>query len=135
LVRHAMDLIAHVLDVDRRANQGRDELSRDWPVVLSVPLTPPEYDALRFLSSLYPANPREIVRACVLLYLDPGSPAPAIREDGLDRERTSRVELGLEDAESTRLEEIAGSAGVDAVKMVRWAVWETLGPLMETPRP
>ncbi len=135
MVRHAVDMLAQLLDVDRRTNQGMGSFDRDWPVSLSVPLTPIEYDALRFLSSLYPANPPEIARACLLPFLDPGSTPPSRRDDGLDTERTARVPLGLEVSESSRLEELAGTAGVGPETMARWAMWESLGSLLEVSRP
>ena len=135
MVRHAIDRIAHLLDVDRRANQGREAFERGWPVVLSVPLTPTEYDALRFLSSLIPANPGEIARASLLPFLDPGSSPPLRRDDGLDLERTARVQLGLDAVEAARLDELAEGSGVDRETVARWALWDALGPLMLTRRP
>jgi hypothetical protein len=135
MVRHVVDLFAKMLDVDRRTNQGLGVYQRDWPVVLSVPLTPMEYDALRFLSSLYPANPPEIARAALLPFLDPGSRPPGPRGDGLDPERTSRVELGLDDGEAKALDELAEGAGVGSEEMVRWAMWDVLEPLLQVSRP
>jgi hypothetical protein len=135
MVRHALDLVAQLLDVDRRTNQGLDALSRDWPVLLSVPMTPMEYDALRFLSSLYPANPPEIVRSSVLPFLDPGSTPPLPREDGTDAERTARVSLGLEEGEARKLDGLSTKAGVSPETMARWAMWDVLGPLLEMSRP
>jgi hypothetical protein len=135
MVRHAVDLVAQLLDVDRRTNQGRAAFEREWPVVLSVPITPMEADALRFLSSLYPANPAEIVRAAVLPYLDPGSTPPRVGDDGLGTELTSRVELFMDTSESGALDALAEGASVDAVAMARAAMWGTLGPLLDVPRP
>ncbi len=135
MVRHAVDLVAQLLDVDRRTNQGRGVLERQWPVSLSVPLTPMEYDALRFLSSLYPANPPEIARAAVLPFLDPGSTPPGRRDDGMDAERTCRVTIGLEDVEARALEGLAAGKGVGSDRMALWAMWDTLGPLLEVSRP
>jgi hypothetical protein len=135
MVRHALDLLAHLLDVDRRTNQDREVLSRDWPVTLSVPLTPMESDALRFLSSLYPANPSEISRAALLPFLDPGSRPPRRRDDGLDGERTARVQMGLDEDEARVLETLSVTAGVGREAVVRWAIWDSLGPLLETGRP
>jgi hypothetical protein len=134
MVRHIVDLVVQLLDVDRRDNQGRGAFEREWPVVLSVPLTPMEADALRFLSSLYPANPAEIARAAVIPFLDPGSTPPRRREDGMEAELTARVELGLESSEAEALEALAGGAGVAPEAMARLAMWETLGPLLEVPR-
>lgn len=135
MVRHVVDMLAQLLDVDRRTNQGMGSFARDWPVSLSVPLTPIEYDALRFLASLYPANPPEIVRASLLPFLDAGSTPPSRRDDGLDTERTARVTLGLEEPESSRLEELARNAGVGPETMARWAMWESLDSLLEFSRP
>jgi hypothetical protein len=135
LVRHAVDRIASILDVDRRANQGREVLDRPWPVNISVPVTPMEYDALRFLSSLYPANPPEILRASLLPYLDPGTAPPPRREDGLEIERTARVALGLDEAEALRLKALADEQGVTLETYAVWAVWNALGPLMCVHRP
>ncbi len=135
MVRHAVDLVAQLLDVDRRTNQGREVFQRDWPVALPVPLTPMEFDALRFLSSLYPANPPEIVRAAVLPFLDPGSSPPGRREDGMDAERTARVTLGLDEDEGRTLGSLAAEAGVDEATFARWAMWESLGPLLQVSRP
>jgi hypothetical protein len=94
-----------------------------------------EYDTLRFLSSLYPANPPEIVRASLLPYLDAGTPPPARREDGQDTERTARVSLGLEEREMQRLTAVAGRAGVDPGTYAIWAMWDVLGPLMHVHKP
>ncbi|NIP33911.1 MAG: hypothetical protein GWN18_03125 [Thermoplasmata archaeon] len=127
--------MAQLLDVDRRSNQGREVYERDWPVCLPVPLTPMEFDALRFLSSLYPANPPEIVRAAVLPFLDPGSRLPGRREDGMDAERTARVTLGLDEDEGGALGSLAAEAGVDEATFARWAMWESLGPLLHVSRP
>lgn len=135
MVRHAVDLVAKLLHVDRRTNQGRGVLEREWPVNLSVPLTPMEADALWFLSSLYPANPPEIARAAVLPFLDPGSEPPGRMDDGMDAERTCRVAVGLEDGEARALEGLAAGAGVGPERMALWAMWDTLGPLMEVSRP
>lgn len=135
MVRHAVDYLASILDVDRRSNQGREAFDMPWSVNLSVPLTPTEYDALRFLASIYPANPPEIARASLLPYLDPGSPAPGHRDDGMDMERTSRVAVGLEDDEAQRLEGAARASGVERETFVRWALWDSLGPLLEVHRP
>jgi hypothetical protein len=135
MVRHAVDLVTQLLDVDRRTNQGREAFDRDWPVVLSVPLTPMEADALRFLSSLYPANPSEIARAAVLPFLDPGSIPPRARDDGLEAELTARVELGLETHESEALSALSDREGMGPKAMARMAMWDTLGPLMDVPRP
>ena len=135
MVRHVVDMLAQLLAVDRRTNLGMGSFDRDWPVNLSVPLTPIEYDALRFLASLYPANPPEIVRACLLPFLDAGSSPPSRRDDGLDTERTARVPLGLEESESSRLEELAGNAGVGPETMARWAMCESLGSLLDVSRP
>lgn len=135
MVRHAVDLLAQVLDVDRRTNQGRGVFGRDWPVSLSVPLTPMEYDALRFLSSLYPADPPEIVRAAVLPFLDPGSTPPAARDDGMEGERTARVSIGMEQFEASRLETLAKVSEVGPETVVVWALWDSLGPLIQVSRP
>jgi hypothetical protein len=135
MVRHAVDLVAQLLDVDRRTTQGREAFDRDWPVVLSVPLTPMEADALRFLSSLYPANPAEIARAAVLPFLDPGSTPPRSREDGLGAELTARVDLGLDVYESEALTALADRSGIGPEAMARMAMWDSLGPLMDLPRP
>lgn len=134
VVRHAVDYMASILDVDRKANQGREAYDRSWPVNLSVPVTPMEYDALRFLSSLYPANPPEIMRASLLPYLDPGTAPPARRDDGQDMERTARVALGLDDDEAQRLEALAKENGVVPETYAVWAVWDALGPLMDIHR-
>jgi hypothetical protein len=134
MVRHVIDLVAQLLDVDRRTNQGREAFEREWPVVLSVPLSPMEADALRFLSSLYPANPAEIARAAVLPFLDPGSTPPRSRNDGLGAELTARVELGLETFESEALDSLADREGMGPEAMARMAMWDTLGPLMDVPR-
>jgi hypothetical protein len=131
MVRHVVDLVTQMLDVDRRTNQGLGVYDREWPVSLSVPLTPMEYDALRFLSSLYPANPPEIARASVLPFLDPGSKPPRRRADGLDAERTARVSVGLEEDEASALEALAQVAGVGPEAMARWAMWDSLGPLLQ----
>lgn len=135
MVRHAVDLVAQLLDVDRRTNQGLGAFEREWPVELAVPLTPMEFDALRFLSSLYPANPREIARAAVLPFLDPGSTPPRPRGDRMEGERTARVTLGMDEGESEALGALAHEAGVDDGTMARWAMWDTLGPLLEVSRP
>ena len=135
MVRHAVDLLAQFLDVDRRTNQGRGVLEVDMPVRLPVPLTPTEYDVLRFLSSLYPANPGEIVRASVLPFLDPGSRPPRPIEDGMEGERTARVGLGLDRAEARALSGLAEDAGVSEETVVVRAMWDSLGPLMEASRP
>jgi len=135
MVRHVVDLLTGLLEADRRTNQGLGLLERDWPVRLRVPLTPLEFDALRFLSSLYPANPSEIARASVLPFLDEGSAPPARREDRLDGERTARVEVGLDRGEAVALERLADDAGVAPGALARWALRDTLGPLLEVPRP
>ncbi len=135
MVRHAVSYLASILDVDRRYNQGREAYDMPRPVTLSVPLTPTEYDALRFLASLYPANPSEIARASLLPYLDPGSLAPDRRDDGMDMERTSRVAVGLDDDEKQRLQIAARTSGVESETFVRWALWDSLGPLLEVHRP
>ena len=135
MVRHVIEYLRHLLDVDRRTALGRERLDVDWPVRLSVPLTPVEYDALRFLSSLYPANPPEIMRASVLRALDPGAAAPGMHEDGLAMERTARVELGLDEGEAARLREIASEGGTTAEEVARWAMVDALGPLLDVHRP
>ena len=135
MVRHVLDRVTHLLDMDRRATLGRERFDVDWPVTLSIPFTPIEYDALRFLSSLYPANPGEIVRAAVVPYLDPNASIPSQMDDGLERERTARVQLGLCDAEAERLNRMAHGVGVEPETLARWTVLETLGPLVEIPRP
>ncbi len=135
MVRHAIDLLAQVLDVDRRTNQGRGAFDRDWPVSLSVPLTPMEYDALRFLSSLYPAALPEIVRAAVLPFLDPGSTPPAPRDDGMEGERTARVSVGMDGTEAHRLDTLARASQVPPETFVVWALWDSLGPLLQVSRP
>jgi len=134
VVRHAIDLLASILKVDRRYNQGREVFDVPWPVTISIPLTPMEYDALRFLASLYPANPSEIARASLLPYLDSGSIAPDRQDDGKDMERTSRVAVGLDEKEEQRLEMAAQTSGVDCETFVRWALWDSLGPLMNVSR-
>ena len=135
MVRHAVDYMASILKVDRRTNQAREAFDREWPVNLSVPVTPMEYDALRFLSSLYPANPPEIMRASLLPYLDVGATPPVRRDDGMDMERTARVALGLDDDEAHRLEALARENGVAPERYAVWAVWDALGPLMDVHRP
>jgi hypothetical protein len=135
LVRHAIEYLRHMLDVDRRTALGRERLEVDWPVWLSVPLTPVEYDALRFLSSLYPANPSEIMRASVLRALDPGATTPGRHDDDLAMERTARVELGLGDEEAERLRELASDGGTTPEEMARWAMVDALGPLLDVHRP
>lgn len=135
MVRHAIDLLASILKVDRRYNQAREVYDVPWPVNVSIPLTPTEYDGLRFLSSLYPANPSEIARASLLPYLDPGSSPPHLGEDGLDMERTSRVAIGLDDDEAERLEQAAKYLGVEEETFVGWAIWGSIGPLLEVHRP
>jgi hypothetical protein len=123
-----------MLDVDRRTNQGMGQFAHEFPVNLSIPMTPMEYDALRFLSSLYPANIEEILRASVLPFLDPGSAHPSRRDEGMDAERTARVALGMEDAEASALEGLAKEAGVGPERMALWAMWDSLGPLLEIRR-
>lgn len=135
MARHVVEAVLHILDVDRRTNQGRERLSVEHPVRMSVPLTPMEYDALRFLASLYPANPGEIVRASVLRCLDPGAVMPRAHCDGMDMERTARVELGLEVGEAARLRDLAREGGVVPEEMARWAMREALGPLLDVTRP
>ncbi len=135
MVRHALDLLAQLLDVDRRTNQGREDYEREWPVTLSVPLTPMEADSLRFLSSLYPADPLEIARAAVLPFLDPGSRPPRRREDRLEGERTARVQLGLDEEEARALEVLSTGAGEARETVARWAMWDSLGPLLDASRP
>ena len=135
MVRHAIEYVRHLLDVDRRTALGRERFDVEWPVRLSVPLTPVEYDALRFLSSLYPANPSEILRAALLPALDPGARAPGMRKDDLGMERTARVELGLEKGEAARLGELATEAGVAPEELARWAMVDALGPLLDVHRP
>ena len=135
MVERAVGYLLGILDVDRRKSLGRERYDRDWPVRLSVPLTPVEYDALRFLSSLYPANPSEIIRASVLRALDPGASSPKDYEDEQGMERTARVELCLETGELERLVEIAKTAGVSPEEAARWVLRDALGPLMGTHRP
>jgi hypothetical protein len=135
VVERAVRYLLGILDVDRRRSLGRERYDQDWPVRLSVPLTPVEYDALRFLSSLYPANPSEIIRASVLRALDPGARAPGDHGDGLGMERTARVELCLEEGELERLTKIARTADVSPEEAARWAMSDALGPLMGTHRP
>jgi hypothetical protein len=135
LVRHAIEYLRHLLDVDRRTALGRERLEVDRPVRLSVPVTPVEYDALRFLSSLYPANPSEIMRASLLRALDPGTAAPGRHDDGLAMERTARVELGLDEGEAERLGELASEGGTTPEEMARWAMVDALGPLLDVHRP
>ena len=118
MARHAVDAVLHLLDVDRRTNQGRDRLSVERPVHMSIPLTPMEYDALRFLASLYPANPGEILRASVIRCLDRDASIPVGHLDGMEMERTARVDLGLEEDEAGRLREIAGEEGVSPEEIV-----------------
>jgi hypothetical protein len=134
VVRKAVEYLIDIIDVDRRTNLDRGRYDRDWPVTLSVPVTPVEYDALRFLSSMYPANPSEIVRASVLRTLDPGAIVPSSGQDGLDKERTARVELNLEVEEARRLEDLAKGEGVVPEVMARWAMTEALGSLLDVPR-
>ena len=135
VVERAVGYLLGILDVDRRRSLGRERYDRDWPVRLSVPITPVEYDALRFLSSLFPANPSEIIRASVLRALDPGAHTPGDHGDGLGMERTARVELCLEEDELERLVDIAKTAGVSPEEAARWAMRDALGPLMGTHRP
>jgi hypothetical protein len=135
LVERAVGYLLGVLDVDRRKSLGRERYDREWPVRLSVPVTPVEYDALRFLSSLYPANPSEIMRASVLRALDDDGQTPGRHEDGLEGERTARVELCLEVGEAKRLSGIADVAGVSPEETARRAMRDALGPLMDTHRP
>jgi hypothetical protein len=134
LPKRAIEILLGILDTDRRTNQDRGKYERDWPVMLSVPLTPMEYDALRFLSSLYPANPGEIMRASVLRALDPGAPSPSGDADGKDMERTARVELGLDDDEMERLGRLAARIGSTPEETARWAMLDALGVLMDVPR-
>ena len=136
MVRRALDLVLHVLDVDRHISRGLERYDADWPVTLSVPLDPATYDALRFLASLYPARPRDIVRASVLRALDPGAcelghPAPGAPPI----ERTARVELGLSREEDGTLERLAREAGVAKEELARWALEDALGPLLRVHRP
>ena len=134
MVRHALDLLAQLLNVDRRTNQGREVFDRDWPVILTVPLTPMEMDSLRFLSSLYPAHPSEIARAALLPFLDPGSSPPRRRDDGMDGERTARVQLGLDEMEARALETLSDGVGAGREAVARWAMWDSLGPLLDISR-
>ena len=135
MVRRALDLVLHVLDVDRHASLGLERYDADWPVALSVPLDPATYDAMRFLASLYPARPRDIVRASVLRALDPGAgmlEAPAVGVP--PAERTARVELGLSREEDEALERLAREAGVTKEELAWWALEDALGPLLRVHR-
>lgn len=136
MVRRALDLVLHVLDVDRHGSRGLERYDADWPVTLSVPLDPATYDAMRFLASLYPARPRDIVRAAVLRALDPGAwelGHPALCAPPI--ERTARVELGLSREEDGTLERLAREAGVTKEELARGALEDALGPLLRVHRP
>jgi len=135
-MRRTLESLLELLDVDRRASLGLERLDRRWPVVLSVSLDPATYDALRFLSSLYPASPRDILRASVLRALDPGAapPRPPATAAPLS-ERTARLELGLERDEAERLGALAGEERVAPEELATWALHESLGPLLRAHRP
>ena len=136
MVRRALDLVLHVLDVDRHASMGLERYEADWPVALSVPLDPATYDAMRFLASLYPARPRDIMRASVLRALDPGDEALQAPATGAPSiERTARVELGLSREEDEALGRLAKEAGVTKEELAWWALEDALGPLLQVHRP
>ena len=136
LLKRTLESLLGLLDVDRRATLGLDRLDADWPVVLSVPLDPATYDALRFLSSLYPASPRDILRASVLRALDPGAAPPRPPTDAAPlSERTARLELGLESAEAERLRALADAERVTPEELAVRALHESLGPLLRAHRP
>ncbi len=135
-LRRTLESLLELLDVDRRATLGLERLDVDWPVVLSVPLDPATYDALRFLSSLYPASPRDILRASVLRALDPGSmPPPHPAGAAPMSERTARLELGLARDEAERLGAMADGKGITPEEMATWALHDALGPLLHAQRP
>jgi hypothetical protein len=134
-VRQLVDSLVHLLDVDRRAALGLERYDVDWPVCLQVPLDPVAYDALRFLSSLYPARPADILRASVLPILDPGADPPEPRSGTPALERTARVELGLSLDENRRLAEHAATVDATPEDVARWALEDAMGPLMEVHRP
>lgn len=133
--RKALEYIVGLLDVDRRASRDMERYERDWPVRIAVPVTPVEYDAVRFLASMYPANVPEIARACVLPFLDEGSTPPAARAGGLETEMTARLELRLDEEEAARLSGLSEAAGARPEQYARWAVLDSLGPLLRTHRP
>ncbi len=134
-MRQLADSLVHLLDVDRRGALGLERYDVEWPVSLQVPLDPVAYDALRFLSSLYPARPPDILRACVLPVLDPGAEPPMPRPGTPALERTARVELGLSIEEHRRLGERAAASGAAPEDVARWALEDALGPLLEVHRP
>jgi hypothetical protein len=135
-LRRTLESLLELLDVDRRATLGLDRLDADWPVVLSVPLDPATYDALRFLSSLYPASPRDILRASVMRALDPGAaPPPSPTGAAPMSERTARLELGLEREEADRLRALADAERVTPEELALRALHESLGPLLRAHRP
>jgi hypothetical protein len=134
-VRRTLESILHVLDVDRHKTLGLERYDAEWPVVLSVPLDPASYDAMRFLASLYPARPKDIMRASVLRALDPGAvPLNEPRDGAPPSERTARVELGLTLDESEALGRMAATARVPPEELARWALEDALGPLLQVHR-
>jgi len=136
MVRRALDLVLHALDVDRHASLGLERYDAEWPVALSVPLDPTTYDAIRFLASLYPARPRDIMRASVIRALDPGAEPPGVPVTGAPSvERTARVELGLSREEDEALGRLASEAGITKEELAWWALEDALGPLLRVRRP
>jgi hypothetical protein len=135
-LRRALESMLDLLKVDRRAALGLEGLDVRLPVQVPVAMDPGTYDAIRFLCSLYPSTPGDIVRACVLRTLDPGSPAPE-RPDSLAAlpDRTARVGLGLTEGEARSLETMAARCGATAGEVALWAVIGSLGPLLEARRP
>ena len=133
--RRVLEYVLGLLDVDRRASRGMERYERDWPVTLAVPVSPVEYDAVRFLASMYPANVPEIARACVLPFLDEGSKPPGALSGVSDLERTARLELCLEEGEAARLESLSAAAGAGPEQYARWAILDSLGPLLHAHRP
>jgi len=135
-LRRTLESLLELLDVDRRSSLGLERYDADWPVVLSVPMDPATYDALRFLSSLYPASPRDILRASVLRALDPGSPPPGIPPVPVPlSERTARLELGLRRDEAERFIKLARAEGVAPEELAVRALHGSLGPLLHVHRP
>ncbi len=135
-MRRALESLLDLLDVDRRAALGLEALDVEFPVQVPVAMDPATYDAIRFLCSLYPSTPSEIVRACVLRHLDPGAPAPE-RPGGLVSlaDHTARVGLGLTEGEAHALDDLAKRCGVTAGEVSLWAIVGALGPLLDARRP